>query len=639
MDNPEEVLQALDEFSKMRPSEIPRELEDYLCFVAKTGDPVYQWSLIKPLFREKLVKVMTDFYENCPALDLASSPNLEHFNYDIMKCNLLELLESFPSAPFTVQRICELLTAPRKQYNRVDKFMRAIEKNILVVSTKEPGLAARRNENGDSMINGSIDEETPNTESAHEVEMESWVKDCTTESTVSLPSVENDVPLVETVLPSNKLSKNANTDENLSVINDKDQSTSSRLDISVSNFIAAHEMSNSPVLSTPPVETSILCNSNIVNANSEEVSGIVNEVPEAIINEDTSSQPSLESENDESENNSGRKLQTTFQSKDFGKVEEKSSSYYPEINNVKENLTHNDIEANKEDQEKIHPNEKEIDCSVDNNLELETPEKRVKLDNNVSEPIEKEDSENYSSIECNNEESLVVDESINSSTKQLNDDIDKNCNEPSVSECKVNDTQIENPAENISENVSTSSSDSETLKESNEESTEDFSLSSSADDIPKPIVEEPVIEPFNENSHENSKSDEHSSNVIIEEAMDDDTKFNNTLVPDPIPIIEEPRDDTSTTTTVMNKIDSCPKNEEEPQLLEENNIENTSGENLEVKNDNLKNEISSEHSETTSITPMEKDEPTESMDVDNEEVMPVFQQDEPMEEESGELRS
>ncbi|CAK9799063.1 Serine/threonine-protein phosphatase 4 regulatory subunit 2 [Anthophora quadrimaculata] len=113
MENLEDVLQALDEFQKMRPSEIPRELEDYLCWVAKTGDPVYQWSLIKTLFREKLTRVMTDFYESCPTLDLAPCPNVEHFNYDTMKSNLLERLESFANAPFTVQRICELLTAPQ----------------------------------------------------------------------------------------------------------------------------------------------------------------------------------------------------------------------------------------------------------------------------------------------------------------------------------------------------------------------------------------------------------------------------------------------------------------------------------------------------------------------------------------------
>lgn len=42
------------------------------------------------------------------------------------------------SAPFTIQRLCELLCAPRKHYKRTDKFMRGIEKNLLVVSTVDP---------------------------------------------------------------------------------------------------------------------------------------------------------------------------------------------------------------------------------------------------------------------------------------------------------------------------------------------------------------------------------------------------------------------------------------------------------------------------------------------------------------------
>lgn len=48
-----------------------------------------------------------------------------------MKSSLLERLEMFNAAPFTIQRLCELLTDPRKQYSRIDKFMRALEKNIL----------------------------------------------------------------------------------------------------------------------------------------------------------------------------------------------------------------------------------------------------------------------------------------------------------------------------------------------------------------------------------------------------------------------------------------------------------------------------------------------------------------------------
>ena len=159
MENPEEVLQSLDEFAKLKPKDIPKELEDYLSYVAKTGDPVYQWSIVKCLFREKLLNVITDFYESSPTIDLPPCPNVDPFNYETMKNSLLERLESFPSAPFTVQRLCELLTTPRKEYSRADKFMRAIEKNILVVSTREPGNVRRSDSNGQSelLMNGVMD--------------------------------------------------------------------------------------------------------------------------------------------------------------------------------------------------------------------------------------------------------------------------------------------------------------------------------------------------------------------------------------------------------------------------------------------------------------------------------------------------
>ncbi|KAL3266069.1 hypothetical protein HHI36_010256 [Cryptolaemus montrouzieri] len=159
MENPEEILHSLEEFSKFRPKDIPRELEEYLCFVAKTGDPVYQWSSIKHLFKEKLISVVNEFYEACPLIDIPPCPNVEIFNYDTMKSFILEKLETFAAAPFTVQRICELLTTPRKEYNRIDKFMRALEKNILVVSTIEPGC--KNAENGESIVNGLESEHLP----------------------------------------------------------------------------------------------------------------------------------------------------------------------------------------------------------------------------------------------------------------------------------------------------------------------------------------------------------------------------------------------------------------------------------------------------------------------------------------------
>uniref|UniRef100_A0A182QIA7 Serine/threonine-protein phosphatase 4 regulatory subunit 2 n=1 Tax=Anopheles farauti TaxID=69004 RepID=A0A182QIA7_9DIPT len=134
MENQEEILLLLERFTKSKQKDIPRELEDYLNFVARTGDTLYRWVLVKPLFREKLVNVITDFHHNTPSIaDIPQCPNVDPFNFERMKRSLLERLDSFNSAPFTVQRICELLTEPRKQYTRIDKFMRAVEKNILVL--------------------------------------------------------------------------------------------------------------------------------------------------------------------------------------------------------------------------------------------------------------------------------------------------------------------------------------------------------------------------------------------------------------------------------------------------------------------------------------------------------------------------
>ncbi|XP_049875113.1 serine/threonine-protein phosphatase 4 regulatory subunit 2 [Pectinophora gossypiella] len=176
MENAEEIFHFLEDFSKRKPKVIPQELNDYLAYVARTGDPVYQWSLVKSLFKEKLLNVITDFYETTPSIEIPPYPNVDPFNYDAMKNSLLERLDSFSSAPFTVQRICELLTYPRKQYNRVDKFMRAVEKNILVVSTREPGTQRHvEPENGEpveAIVNGSDN----NSEYNVDVEMEdmSW---------------------------------------------------------------------------------------------------------------------------------------------------------------------------------------------------------------------------------------------------------------------------------------------------------------------------------------------------------------------------------------------------------------------------------------------------------------------------------
>jgi serine/threonine-protein phosphatase 4 regulatory subunit 2 len=230
MENPEEILHSLEEFSKTKPKDIPRELEEYLCFVAKTGDPVYQWSAIKSLFREKLISVVTEFYETCPSVEIPPCPNVDLFNYDVMKNFILEKLDTFAAAPFTLQRICELLTTPRKEYNRIDKYMRALEKNILVVSTTEPG-GRRSTENGEGIMNGLESEHLPETSnSSNDINVEemddtpAWPRLLQNETvpyqndSATTNDVQNQQVVQETVVTASKLPDAACTSSQDTVI-------------------------------------------------------------------------------------------------------------------------------------------------------------------------------------------------------------------------------------------------------------------------------------------------------------------------------------------------------------------------------------------------------------------------------------
>ncbi|RDD43819.1 Serine/threonine-protein phosphatase 4 regulatory subunit 2 [Trichoplax sp. H2] len=147
MDNLEEVLEALHSFSKNTP--ITEPLEKFLQAIAKTGDTCFPWSIIKPLIVKKLDNVMCDLYQQCKS---SNSMSLEAFNE--IRARLLDYLDSFIEAPFTMQRIAELLIEPYRYYSNSEKFLRGIEKNILVISTVEP------NYNNKLLINHKIERES-----------------------------------------------------------------------------------------------------------------------------------------------------------------------------------------------------------------------------------------------------------------------------------------------------------------------------------------------------------------------------------------------------------------------------------------------------------------------------------------------
>merc|ERR1719347_2102779 len=88
--------------------------------------------------KSKLEIIIREFNESCPEGHLPKMPNVDVFKFGEMKERIMEQLESYTGTPFTIQRLCELLVQPKRHYKRTDKFMRGLEKVMLVVSTVDP---------------------------------------------------------------------------------------------------------------------------------------------------------------------------------------------------------------------------------------------------------------------------------------------------------------------------------------------------------------------------------------------------------------------------------------------------------------------------------------------------------------------
>ena len=137
MEDMENVLMELSSLEKTpQVASIPACLDEYLASVASTGKAVFAWSKVKPLFRRKLELIIQEFSESCPTESLARQPNVDMFNFEQMKERIFEQLESYTGLPFTIQRLCELMVQPKKHYKRIDKYMRGLEKVMLVAEYK-----------------------------------------------------------------------------------------------------------------------------------------------------------------------------------------------------------------------------------------------------------------------------------------------------------------------------------------------------------------------------------------------------------------------------------------------------------------------------------------------------------------------
>ncbi|KAI5612376.1 serine/threonine-protein phosphatase 4 regulatory subunit 2-A, partial [Silurus asotus] len=147
------LLGAFRDFEKKGKKEGCPILDQFLCHIAKTGETMIQWSQFKSYFLFKLEKVMDEFKASSPEQRGPANPNVEYIPFKEMKERILKIVDGYNGIPFTIQRLCELLTEPKRNYTGTDKFLRGVEKNVMVVSCVYP-TSEKNGSSGVNRMNG-----------------------------------------------------------------------------------------------------------------------------------------------------------------------------------------------------------------------------------------------------------------------------------------------------------------------------------------------------------------------------------------------------------------------------------------------------------------------------------------------------
>uniref|UniRef100_A0A2I3H1R7 Serine/threonine-protein phosphatase 4 regulatory subunit 2 n=1 Tax=Nomascus leucogenys TaxID=61853 RepID=A0A2I3H1R7_NOMLE len=140
----ERLQKALEDFEKRGKRKVCPVLDQFLCHV---------WSQFKDYFIFKPEKVMDDFRTSASEPRGPPNPNVEYIPFDEIKERIQKIVTGFNGIPFTIQQLCELLTDPRRNYTGTDKFLRGVEKNVMVVSCVYPS-SEKNNSNSLNQMNG-----------------------------------------------------------------------------------------------------------------------------------------------------------------------------------------------------------------------------------------------------------------------------------------------------------------------------------------------------------------------------------------------------------------------------------------------------------------------------------------------------
>ncbi|ORX64619.1 hypothetical protein BCR32DRAFT_330560 [Anaeromyces robustus] len=103
--------------------------EDYLLKTSTTAEIVCNWNLLREILRFKIKQLCEQKLNDNSSNQIINGESVEDFQQRIWS-----ILDSFDEPPFTIQRLCELTTVSKDQHKSVWKYLRAIEKVLLVTS-------------------------------------------------------------------------------------------------------------------------------------------------------------------------------------------------------------------------------------------------------------------------------------------------------------------------------------------------------------------------------------------------------------------------------------------------------------------------------------------------------------------------
>jgi len=113
------------------PAILPGELESIVHEVALSGDlPGYPWEDLRVLIAQKMDLVLRSFFDEVQDVQVKADANFADAFIRPLTQSLMKPLRD--GAPFTVQRLCELLVEPRKQYKSTRKYLYALQRLITV---------------------------------------------------------------------------------------------------------------------------------------------------------------------------------------------------------------------------------------------------------------------------------------------------------------------------------------------------------------------------------------------------------------------------------------------------------------------------------------------------------------------------